>query len=100
MKNKLFEIQDIITIVMAQISNLEEHEYFGEAIEEDIHFPKYIQDKFKKLDNDTYKTLMDKCIVIAKEVRELKSGELNELNFIHGEIVYLAKDTLKDFIIN
>lgn len=95
----LFNIKEIITIVMTLIEKLEEERLCGFEREE-IYLPKDIDNKLEILSRESYEDFIGKCRWIADEVYELKSGELNELNCMHQEIAFIAKEELEKYIIN
>lgn len=99
MKDSLFNIKEIVTVVMAYIEKLEEERYFGFSDDDNIHFPKNIKDKLLLMHGEEKGEFEEKCREIAEEVFELRSGELNELNFLHQEIGFLAENILEDYII-
>lgn len=96
MKDK-FLLSEVITIVMSFVQSIEKAEIYG--IEDDeLELPITIDKKINKMDEKTYKDFIDKISYIAEEVYKLKTGELNELNMIHGEIKILAAEEMKDYL--
>lgn len=95
---EIFTINDIITIVMNKVQDLESYGLYGLEDESELNFPKGINDKLESLNGNDYEDFMSKVSDIAEEILSIKSGELNELNFCHQEIVFLAEDTLKMYI--
>lgn len=97
MKRKdIFNIDEIITIVMAEVEAMQSQELYG--IEEDAEIPKPIENKIMLLDNLDYIEFIEKINEITEEIYELKSGELNELNKCHEEIAREAESILREFI--
>ncbi|GAA0116776.1 hypothetical protein [Clostridium senegalense] len=94
--NFKFTINEVITIVMAMLEQLESISEFG--VENEVYFPKPINDKLNSIEDEEYDNFISKAYEIAEEVYLLKSGELNELNFIHEEINNLAQELLKEYI--
>ena len=93
-----FTINEIITIIIALTKGLEASEIYGEPQIEEIYLPKPIEEKLKFLEEQEYKNFIEKATIIAEEVYELKSGELNELNFLHQEIKILSQTVLKKYL--
>ncbi|MBE6070840.1 MAG: hypothetical protein E7208_02660 [Clostridium butyricum] len=90
---KIFTVSDIITIVMEEVNVLEQKELY--LIEDDeYNLPKPILDKINSLDKYEFKEFTSKILIIAQEILEIKSGELNELNYCHSEISFLIQDIL------
>ena len=94
-----FTINEIIIIIMAMIEEFESKEMFGYESEEEVYFPKPINDKLEEFNTEEYEEFFGKVEEIVEDVYSLKSGELNELNAIHEEISMLANDILKKYII-
>lgn len=98
MKRKdIFNMNEIITIVMAEVESIELKEFYG--IDEELHIPKPIESKLLLLDEESYTEFMKKVEEISKEIYELKSGELNELNKCHEEINIISRDILHEYIV-
>ena len=77
MKRKdIFNMNEIITIVMAEVESVESKEFYG--IDEEFDIPKPLESKLLLLDEESYTEFMKKVEEISKEIYELKSGELNE----------------------
>ena len=93
-----FCISEIITIVMSFVENIEKTEIYG-IEDEQIDLPIAIENRINNMNNKLYKDFVDKISYIAEEVYKLKTGELNQLNMIHGEIKLLALEYLKDYLI-
>lgn len=93
-----FTLNEIITIVMAMIEQIEVYEISG--IDEEIYLPKPIEDKMNLLGEDEIEKFYNSINSIVNEVRDLKSGELNMLNNLRSEISYIANEYLEDYIIN
>ncbi|NEU04026.1 hypothetical protein [Clostridium senegalense] len=94
--NFKFTISEVITIVMAMLEQLESINEFG--VENEVYFPKPINDKLNSIEGEEYDNFISKAYEIADKVYFLKSGELNELNFIHEEVNSLAQELLKEYI--
>lgn len=96
-KKDIFNMNEIVTIVMAELEAIEFMEMYG--LEEEVEIPKPIESKLSSLDNKDYVEFIEKIEEMAKEVYKLKSGELNELNKCHEEIVRESENILSEFII-
>ena len=95
MTNKIFEIKDIITIVLASVEEIESKALYG--IEEEAYLPAPIKGKLEKVkDSEKFWSIIDE---ITEEIYEGKTGELNNLNVMHNEINYLASEKLKEYLI-
>ena len=93
-----FTINEITTIVMAMIEQIEVYELSG--VEEEVYLPKPIEDKIELLNSEDREVFYENINLIVEEVRELKSGELNMLNNIRSEVSYLADEYLEGYITN
>ena len=98
MEKVKFTLNEIITIVMAMIEQIEVYEISG--IDEEIYLPKPIEDKMNLLGENVIEEFYNNINSIVNEVRDLKSGELNMLNNLRSEISYIANEYLEDYIIN
>lgn len=96
MENNIFSMNEIITIVMEEINFLEFSEVYG--VREEINLPRPIEDKINNLSKDNYEEFTNIILNIAEEIFPIKSGELNELNKCHEEIMILAEKRLKNYI--
>lgn len=93
---KTFKINEIITIVMEEVRVKENKYIYG--IDEEAEYPKHIYDKLENMQEEDFEEFM--CIIeeISEDIMEIKSGELNELNKCHEEIIYLAGECLNKFM--
>lgn len=98
MEKVKFTLNEIITIVMAMIEQIEVYEISG--IDEEIYLPKPIEDKMNLLGENEIEEFYNNINSIVNEVRDLKSGELNMLNNLRSEISYITNEYLEDYIIN
>lgn len=98
MEKVKFTLNEITTIVVAMIEQIEVYEISG--IDEDIYLPKPIEDKIDLLGTDEIEEFYNSINLIVNEVRDLKSGELNMLNNLRSEISCIANEYLEDYIIN
>lgn len=98
MEKVKFTLNEIITIVMVMIEQIEVYEISG--IDEEIYLPKPIEDKMNLLGENEIEEFYNNINSIVNEVRDLKSGELNMLNNLRSEISYIANEYLEDYIIN
>ena len=98
MEKVKFTLNEITTIVVAMIEQIEVYEISG--IDEDIYLPKPIEDKIDLLGTDEIEEFYNSINLIVNEVRDLKSGELKMLNNLRSEISYIANEYLEDYIIN
>ncbi len=96
--NKLekFSINEIITIIMNQVKIKENERTYG--IEEEEKYPKHIEDKINLMDDKEYQEFINIILEIAEKILEIKTGELNELNKCHEEIIYLAGQYLDKYV--
>ena len=98
MKRKdIFNMNEIISIVMTEVESVESKEFYG--IDEEFDLPKPIESKLLLLDEESYTEFMKKVEEISKEIYELKSGELNELNKCNEEINIISRDILHEYIV-
>ena len=98
MKHNIFTIEDIITIVMEKVKEIEGFNLLGIQFNEEINLPMPINNKIESLTLDEYDDFINRIKIITEEIIEIKTGELNELNFCYEEIEYLSKDILLDYI--
>lgn len=93
---KTFKINEIITIVMEEVRLKENKDIYG--IDEEADYPKHIYNKLENMQEEDFEAFM--CIIeeISADIMEIKSGELNELNKCHEEIIYLAEKYLNKFM--
>ena len=93
--NKIFNMNEIISIVMEEVRSVQNKSIY--AIEE-LDYPKNICDKMDKLNEFEFRDFMNNIEKIAEEILLIKSGELNELNKCHEEIMYLAGEYLENYL--
>lgn len=91
----IFTIDEMITIVMAIVDNLEFKELYGLYEDQEINLPRPLNEKIESLNECEYQNFMEKMTEIAEEVMPIKSGELNELNRCHEEIIFLINKYYK-----
>ncbi|NYC31671.1 hypothetical protein [Clostridium saccharobutylicum] len=84
----IFTMDEMITIVMAIVDNLEFKELYGLYEDQEINIPRPINEKIENLNQCEYQNFIEKMTEIAEEVMIIKSGELNELNRCHEEIIF------------
>ena len=94
--NKIFNINDIITIVMEEVRILENKRIYN--IQEEATYPFYIYNKIEELDQNELDDFVRIIDNIAEDIILIKSGELNELNKCHEEIIYLAEEYLNSYL--
>lgn len=92
----LFSKEEIIIIIKAIISDLE-NEKLG-LMEEEFYIPKPIMEKIDFLEDKDRMNFFNSCDDIARNLLILKTGELNEINNLHSEILNLSKDKLKRYL--
>ena len=73
MEKVKFTLNEITTIVVAMIEQIEVYEISG--IDKDIYLPKPIEDKIDLLGTDEIEEFYNSINLIVNEVRDLKSGE-------------------------
>ena len=93
---KIFNINEIITIVMEDIKAEENQALYG--IDDDWDYPKQISDKLDTLSENEFIEFMDIIKGIVEKVEHMKNGELNELNKCHEEIMYAAENVLSKYM--
>ncbi len=94
----IFDINEIIIIVMAMIEDIKNEDLYGIESEE-LNIPVYIIKKIESLEEKDCEDFFDLIEAISNKVYKLKNGELHELNLIHKEIIYYANENLKKYII-
>ncbi|MBQ3423130.1 MAG: hypothetical protein IJH34_16085, partial [Romboutsia sp.] len=65
-RKDIFNMNEIITIVMAEVECAESTEMYG--IEEEFQIPKPIENKLSLLENKDYVEFMDKVEELSKEI--------------------------------
>jgi len=95
---KIFNINEIIIIVMEEVRIEENRQMYG--IDEESDLPKGICNKLDSLKEIEFKEFLNIIEEITNEILHIKSGELNELNKCHEEIIYMAQEKLDDYIIS
>ena len=95
---KIFNINEIITIVMEEVRIEENRQMYG--IDEESDLPKGICNKLDSLKEIEFKEFLNIIEQITNEILHIKSGELNELNRCHEEIIYMAHEKLNDYIMS
>ncbi|MGL4772740.1 MAG: hypothetical protein ACRC2K_04155 [Clostridium sp.] len=98
MSKSIFSVNEMVTIIMGLIEDIEMEEKYG-VISDEFNFPHGIMVKLNSLGSEDYEYLIDALLEIAREGYELKSGELNQLNNIHREVSSLAELRLGEYII-
>ncbi|CEN21340.1 hypothetical protein [Paraclostridium sordellii] len=97
MKSSIFSENDIITIVMAMIEDIDNKEKYGiESDELNIHIN--INEKIENLSDKDCEELFYLIDKIAEKVYSIKNGELHELNLIHKEVIEFINENLSKFI--
>ncbi|WP_294156597.1 hypothetical protein [uncultured Clostridium sp.] len=91
-----FNINEIITIIMEEVRVEENRKIYG--IDDEGDYPKHIYDKFEKMQEEDFEEFMSIIEKISGNIMEIKSGELNELNKCHEEIIYMAEEYLYKFL--
>ena len=93
---RVFNINEIITIVMEEVSVEENNKMYG--IDEERSYPKSIWDKLNDLEENDFEDFMGIIEKMAEEILNIKSEELNVLNKCHEEIIYLAQEYLEKYL--
>lgn len=83
---------------MNEIEIIEAAELYG-IEEDDSNLPVSILEKMYNMDEDCYEEFKSKIHEITEEILFIKTGELNELNRCHEEIMILADELLSDYLI-
>lgn len=94
----IFDINEIIIIVMAMIEDIKNEDLYGIESEE-LNIPVSIIKKIENLEEKDCEDFFDLIEVISNKVYKLKNGELHELNLIHKEIIEYSNENLKKYII-
>lgn len=97
MKSSIFSINDIITIVMAMIEDIDNEEKYG-IESDDLNIPININEKIEDLSDKDCEELFYLIDKIAEKVYSIKNGELHELNLIHKEVIEFTNENLSKFI--
>lgn len=97
MNNMNFSISEIIAIVMNKIEENEAVLLYGiNDFENDL--PISIEKKIENMSSERLIDFKEKIEEIAEEVLLIKTGELNELNRCHEEIMILSHEMLEDYL--
>ncbi|MFR5264676.1 hypothetical protein [Clostridium sp.] len=94
MENIKFDKTEIIVVIKEILSDLEN----SNSIDEEFYLPNPIEKKIDKMIAKHREEFFNICDDIANSLLELKSGELNEINLLHSEIIRLANLKLKKYI--
>lgn len=94
----IFNINEIITIVIAMIEDIKNEDLYGIESDE-LNIPINISEKIDNLEEKDCEELFDLIEIITNKVYKLKNGELHELNLIHKEIIDYSNENLKKYII-
>lgn len=97
MKSSIFSINDIITIVMAMIEDIDNKEKYG-IESDDLNISININEKIEDLSDKDCEELFYLIDKIAEKVYSIKNGELHELNLIHKEVIEFTNENLSKFI--
>ncbi|MGL5641693.1 MAG: hypothetical protein ACRDDM_05460 [Paraclostridium sp.] len=97
MTSNIFDISDVIAIVMAMIEDIKNEELYG-LESDDLNINLSIIDKIKSLSDNDCEELFELMEDITNKVYNLKNGELHELNLIHKEIINFSNENLKKYI--
>lgn len=95
---KIFNISEIITIVMEEVKVEESKKMYN--IDYECNYPKVIYDKLDSLGEIEFKEVTNIVEQITRKILNIKNGELNELNRCHEEIIYMVKKDLEKYIID
>lgn len=98
MTSNIFDISDIISIVMAMIEDIKNEELYG-IENDDLNLPLNISNKIDYLNEDECEEFFNLIEEVTNKVYNLKNGELHELNLIHKEIINFSNENLKKYII-
>ncbi|MEG2788864.1 MAG: hypothetical protein RR942_13715 [Romboutsia sp.] len=97
MTSNIFDISDVIAIVMAMIEDIKNEELYG-VESDDLNINLSIRDKIESLSDNDCEELFELMEDITNKVYNLKNGELHELNLIHKEIINFSNENLKKYI--
>ncbi|WP_373601223.1 hypothetical protein [Paraclostridium bifermentans] len=98
MTNCIFDINEIIIIVMAMIEDIKNEDLYGIESDE-LNIPTTISEKIENLEEKDCEEFFGLIEIITNNVYKLKNGELHELNLIHREIIEYSNENLKKYII-
>lgn len=98
MTSNIFDISDIISIVMTMIEDIKNEELYG-IENDDLNLPLNISNKIDYLNEDECEEFFNLIEEVTNKVYNLKNGELHELNLIHKEIINFSNENLKKYII-
>ena len=98
MTNNKFTKNEIISIVMNLVETKNARDVYGDIILDVEYTPKSIDDKLNTYSEKDREFFWNETYTIVDEIYDLKSGELNQLNMMHMEIIYLAEEYLDKFI--
>ncbi|WP_055070585.1 hypothetical protein [Clostridium massiliamazoniense] len=94
MENIKFDKLEIIVIIKEFLNDLEN----SNSMDDEFYLPNPIEKKIDKMTAEHREEFFNICDDIASSLVELKSGELNEINLLHSEIIRLANLKLKKYI--
>ena len=97
MASSKFNINEIITIVMAMIEDIKNELIYGIESDE-LNIPNNISEKIDNLDDIECEKFFYLIGEISSKVYNLKNGELHELNVIHKEIIEFSSVYLKEYM--
>jgi hypothetical protein len=97
MTSNIFDVSDVIAIVIAMIEDMKNEELYG-VESDDLNIPLSINDKIETLSNKECEEFFELIEEITNKVYNIKNGELHELNLIHKEIINFSHEKLKKYI--
>ena len=98
MSNNKLTKNEIISIVMNLVETKNARDVYGDILLEPEYTSKNIDHKLDTYSEEDRELFWNEISTIVDEIYDLKSGELNQLNMMHMEIVYLAEEYLDKFI--
>lgn len=94
MEDIRFDKLEIIVIIKEFLNDLEN----SNSMDNEFYLPNPIEKKIDKMEAEHREEFFYICDSVATSLVELKSGELNEINLLHSEIIRLANLKLKKYI--
>lgn len=98
MTSNIFDISDVISIVMAMVEDIKNEELYG-VESDDLNIPLRISEKIETLSDDDCEEFFNLLEDITNKIYNLKNGELHELNLINKEIINFSNKKLEKYII-
>ena len=98
MDNNKLTKSEVISIVMNLVDIKTAKDIYGDIVLDKEYISKNIESKLNSYSEEDRELFWNGIYEIVDEIYDLKSGELNQLNMMHMEIVYLSEEYINDFI--